>query len=149
MQGAGDDVQLVLQHVTAKGRSLAFRSSLPAAADGADSSSAGSPDCTSFDFPVLLDGTSKHGNITARLLLPKIGVELRLQKPIIVQVPLLLSVVTPSINISSDSTPFAVGVSLSRPAPTGGVTVQLKLGEAGAAKVSMRVSRELLIFPSC
>jgi hypothetical protein len=119
--------------VTAKGGSLAFRSSASAAANRDKDSAVG--DCTSFDFPVLLDGTSKHGNVTARLLLPKVGLDLRLQEPIIVQVPLLLSVVNTKINASADSTPFKVAVSLSRPAPAGGVAVQLQLGEPGAAKV--------------
>lgn len=139
VQDAGDDAQLVLQHVTAQGGSLAFPTISPSAA--ADGSSARSADCTSFDFPVLLDGSSKHGNISARLLLPKAGLDLRLHEPIVVEVPLLLSVATRSINVSADSTPFAVGVSLNRPAPAGGVSVQLKLGQEEAARVRPRGGR--------
>lgn len=143
MQDAGDDAQLVLQQVTAGGGSLTFRSSTAAADLGGNSGSGsssitvsrGSSDCTSFDFPVLLDGSSKHGNISARLLLPKVGLTLRLQDPILVHVPLLISLVTTSINVSSDYKPFKLGVSLSKPAPSGGASVQLILGEQGAAKV--------------
>lgn len=133
MQDAANDAQLVLQQVTATGGSLAFRSSSSAAAARDKDSAVG--DCTSFDFPVLLNGTSKHGNVTARLLLPKVGLDLRLQEPITVQVPLLVSVVNTLINVSADARPFKVAVSLSRPAPAGGVAVQLQLGETGAAKV--------------
>lgn len=143
MQDAGDDAQLVLQQATAGGGSLTFNSSSAGAADlgSSDSSSStgrssqGSSDCTSFDFPVLLDGDTRHGNISARLLLPKVGLALRLQEPIVVHVPLLVSLVTTSINVSSDSTPFKVGVSLSKAAPAGGASVQLLLGEPGVAKV--------------
>jgi hypothetical protein len=142
LQDAANDAQLVLQHVTAKGGSLAFRSSSSAAGVRDKDSAVG--DCTSFDFPVLLDGTSKHGNVTARLLLPKVGLDLRLQEPIIVQVPLLLSVVDANINVSADSTPFKVGVSLSRPGPAGGVSVQLQLGQPGVAKVRVSCCSSML-----
>jgi hypothetical protein len=141
LQDAGDDAQLVLQQVTAGGGSLTFRSSTAAADLSSNSGSSsntvsrGSSDCTSFDFPVLLDGSSKHGNISARLLLPKAGLTLRLQDPILVHVPLLISLVTTSINVSSDYKPFKLGVSLTKPAPAGGASVQLILGEQGAAKV--------------
>lgn len=138
LQDAADGAQLVLQHVTAKGDSLAFSTSAAASASalyGASNSGSGSVDCTSFDFPVLLDGSSKHGNISARLLLPRLGLNLQLQEPIMVHVPLLLAAVNSSLTVKADSRPFAVGVRLNHPAPAGGVAVQLQLDDPAAAKV--------------
>lgn len=129
--------------MTAQGGSLTFSHSAAGVdgvissrtSSGSNSGGGSSYDCTTFDFPVLLNGDSMHGNITARLLLPKVGLSLQLPDPIMVSEPLLLSVTTTLVNITADQAPFAVGVRLSRPAPAGGVTVQLQLGDAGAAKV--------------
>lgn len=123
----------MFQQVTAKGGSLAFRSSAPG-------KSVSTADCTTFDFPVLLDGSSRHGNISARLLLPKAGISLQLQDPIVVSVPLLLSVITPVVNVTADPAPFGAQVRLNQPAPAGGVSVRLLLGQEGAAKVSHGVA---------
>jgi hypothetical protein len=121
------DLQLVLQGAAAGGRNLTFRSS------------SGSSNCSSWDFTVQPNSTAQPGSFAAHLVLPKQRVSLRLPRRIAVEVPLLLSMRSQSVNASADTSAFAVRVQLNAPAGPGGVTVRLQLmNDAGAVRVRLQ-----------
>ncbi|WIA29687.1 hypothetical protein OEZ86_012169 [Tetradesmus obliquus] len=118
------DLQLVLQGAAAGGRNLTFHGT------------SGSSNCSSWDFTVQPNGTAQPGSFAAYLVLPKQRVSLRLPRPIAVEVPLLLSMRSHTVNASADTSAFAVRVQLNAPAGPGGVTVRLQLmNDAGAVRV--------------
>jgi hypothetical protein len=119
---AASEVQLVLQGAAANGSDLAF-----------SSSNTSSANCTKLVFLLQLSGTSsKPGSFTGHILFPQHGLYAPLPQPLMVVVPLLLSVTSSRINVSADESSFAVGVQLNLPAAAHGVTVRLQLTDVAA-----------------
>jgi hypothetical protein len=126
LQASPEEVQLVLQDAAAGGRNLTYHSS------------GNSSNCSSWEFTVQPNATAQPGNFTAHLVVPKQRVSLRLPQSIAVDVPLRLSMRSPTVNASADTSAFAVRVQLNAHAGPGGVTVRLQLmNDAGAVRVRL------------
>jgi hypothetical protein len=126
-QVSADEVQLVLQGAAAGGRNLTYRST------------GNTSNCSSWEFSVQPNATAQPGSFAAHLVLPKQRVSLRLPQAITLDVPLRLSMRSPAVNASADTSAFAVRVQLNAPAGPGGVTVRLQLmNDAGAVRVRLQ-----------
>lgn len=145
-QLAAHEVQLVLLGAAADGRDLRIPSSSSRDDSGGNASSAsasasassGSTNCTATAFSVLLSAAnSRPGSFAARLLFAS-GASLALPQQLAVVQPPLLSVTASRVSVPADQRSFAVGVQLSKPAPAGGVAVQLRLGDDGTLAVRER-----------